>query len=207
MNGLAGDIFDYGPNSGYIGYMPTVSAVFSLIGNNTGSPFAEANPGPDIDGNIVGDPAGVGVVDALLDPLADNGGDTLTHLPMTGSPAIDAGNPAISGLDQRGGTRPSGAGTDMGSVEADAGFSLNLDFNNDGMYNCVDMNLLEAAIDSGTFNAAFDVNMDMALTSADVFAWLSDAGACDLVRVVPSCRVTRISTGGRRWRLRYLECE
>jgi hypothetical protein len=52
-------------------------------------------------GNIVGEAAGLG-------PLADNGGPTLTHLPLTGSPVISAGNASIVGVpatDQRGETR------------------------------------------------------------------------------------------------------
>ena len=59
-------------------------------------------------------------VDALLGPLADNGGSTLTLLPAAGSPAIDA---ALAGAcpatDQRGVTRPQGAGCDVGAVEVD----------------------------------------------------------------------------------------
>jgi hypothetical protein len=56
----------------------------------------------------------------ILGPLADNGGPTLTMLPLPGSPAIDA---AITGVntplaDQRGTLRPEGAGDDIGSVEA-----------------------------------------------------------------------------------------
>jgi hypothetical protein len=44
---------------------------------------------------------------ALLAPLQDNGGPTLTHALLTGSPAIDAGNPAGCQLtDQRGVSRP-----------------------------------------------------------------------------------------------------
>jgi fibronectin-binding autotransporter adhesin len=46
----------------------------------------------------------------LLDPLQNNGGSTQTHAPQTGSPAVDAGNPATPGsgsyaclsTDQRG---------------------------------------------------------------------------------------------------------
>lgn len=54
----------------------------------------------------------------LLGPLANNGGDTLTHLPQTGSPAVDNGA-VVSGIstDQRGVTRPQGFGFDVGSVE------------------------------------------------------------------------------------------
>lgn len=68
-------------------------------------------------GNLVG-------VDPLLGPLADNGGQTLTHLQGEGSPVVDAGNPAVTGVpdtDQR------GAGfnrivriIDMGAVEVQA---------------------------------------------------------------------------------------
>ena len=38
------------------------------------------------------------------------------------------------------------------------------------------MDLLEAAIDGGVYNASFDVNQDLALNSQDVFDWLIDAG-------------------------------
>ena len=61
----------------------------------------------------------------MLGPLANNGGPTPTHLPLSGSPAIDAipvgactdvsGNPVAS--DQRGVSRPQGAGCDVGSVD------------------------------------------------------------------------------------------
>jgi hypothetical protein len=57
---------------------------------------------------------------ALLGALADNGGPTLTHALLTGSPAIDAGNgAACSTTDQRGITRPQGAQCDIGSFEAE----------------------------------------------------------------------------------------
>ena len=61
-----------------------------------------------------------------LGALADNGGPTLTHLPLPGSPAIDAGadSPTCPDLDQRGEIRPvdgdgdSTAECDIGAVEA-----------------------------------------------------------------------------------------
>lgn len=71
------------------------------------------------DGNIFTDAPGLG-------PLANNGGPTLTHLPQTGSPAINAGNngliPAGISFDQRGAGFPRiVAGTvDIGAVEAAA---------------------------------------------------------------------------------------
>jgi hypothetical protein len=62
-------------------------------------------------------------VDPLLGPLANNGGPTLTHLPLPGSPVINAGNPAIPSpppTDQRGFARIVGAAVDLGSVEVQA---------------------------------------------------------------------------------------
>jgi hypothetical protein len=59
-------------------------------------------------------------VDPLLAPLAHNGGPTLTHVPLPGSPAINAGNPAIPSppaTDQRGFARIVGPAVDLGSVE------------------------------------------------------------------------------------------
>jgi uncharacterized Zn-binding protein involved in type VI secretion len=56
--------------------------------------------------------------EALLGPLADNGGPTLTHALLAGSPAIDAGDDAACpATDQRGVLRPVGASCDIGSFE------------------------------------------------------------------------------------------
>ncbi len=70
----------------------------------------------------VGDKEGT---DPMLGPLADNGGDTLTHALQPGSPAIDAGtNSGCPATDQRGKARPydgdndSAATCDIGAVEA-----------------------------------------------------------------------------------------
>jgi hypothetical protein len=60
-----------------------------------------------------------------LGPLADNGGETETHLPTSGSIAVDAIPeelcsevlPVIPLLDQRTVARPQGSGCDIGSVE------------------------------------------------------------------------------------------
>jgi hypothetical protein len=59
-------------------------------------------------------------VDPMLGPLQDNGGRTDTHLPMLGSPAIDAGDTATAPpRDQRGVRRPQGPASDIGSVEVE----------------------------------------------------------------------------------------
>ncbi|MEA2555716.1 MAG: hypothetical protein QOI60_1047 [Actinomycetota bacterium] len=67
-----------------------------------------------------------GNVDVPLDPmigsLAANGGPTLTHALLTGSPAIDAAASWCEGFstDQRGMPAPSGPACDMGSFEVQA---------------------------------------------------------------------------------------
>ncbi|HZS62011.1 MAG TPA: choice-of-anchor Q domain-containing protein [Gemmatimonadaceae bacterium] len=77
--------------------------------------------------SVSGDMTGVTTdVDPMLDQLADNGGSTLTRMPLAGSPAIDAGSPAVPGTggqscaprDQRGIARPIGRRCDLGAVEA-----------------------------------------------------------------------------------------
>lgn len=55
---------------------------YSLIGDTSGSPI-DVMTGP---GNLLN-------IDPMLGPLSDNGGPTETHLPLTGSPLIDAGDP------------------------------------------------------------------------------------------------------------------
>ena len=69
----------------------------------------------DLGGNLFG-------LDPLLGPLANNGGATPTHLPLDGSPLIDAGTsgPFVVGPDQTGGPRTSGSAPDIGAVEAAA---------------------------------------------------------------------------------------
>jgi hypothetical protein len=95
-----------------IGQEP-VTANYSLI----------ENPGtvvPSGANNLIG-------VDPLLGPLANNGGPTLTHAPLPGSPVLDAGDPAIPSppaTDQRGFGRIVGPAVDLGSVEQQPGLDL-----------------------------------------------------------------------------------
>ena len=55
--------------------------------------------------------------DPVVGPLAWNGGATPSHMPLPGSPAIDMA-PSGPSRDQRGASRPYGAGYDVGAVEA-----------------------------------------------------------------------------------------
>ena len=90
----------------------------SLIGDNTGTSLRAAPVGaPDSSGNLIGTTAAK--IDPLLGNLLDNGGPTLTHELLAGSPAIDVG---ISTLvtDQRDDLslpRNDGGGVDIGSFE------------------------------------------------------------------------------------------
>jgi len=103
---------------------PTVKN--SIVAGNT---VSGGGQGPDCFGtvtsgghNLVGNTTGcTGVtaaditgVDPVLGPLADNGGPTLTHALLKGSPAIDAGGTDCAALDQRG--LPRGA-CDIGAYE------------------------------------------------------------------------------------------
>jgi hypothetical protein len=60
--------------------------------------------------------------DPLLGPLADNGGDTLTHALPGDSPAVDQGH-CMAGIttEQRGVGRPQGATCDIGAFEFGGG--------------------------------------------------------------------------------------
>ncbi len=56
--------------------------------------------------------------DPMLGPLQDNGGPTLSILPLQGSPAIDGGtNAGCPATDQRGYARPVGTTCDVGATE------------------------------------------------------------------------------------------
>jgi beta-glucanase (GH16 family) len=70
------------------------------------------------DGSCNPEAADQSSTDALLGPLGDNGGPTLTHVLLEGSPAIDAaGADACPATDQRGIPRPQGSGCDAGAFE------------------------------------------------------------------------------------------
>jgi hypothetical protein len=93
-------------------YAPWGSGVvtFTSLGNNLVADATCGVPAPASSDLIV--------ADAMLGPLADNGGLTLTHALLPGSPALDAANNgACPATDQRGVARPQGAGCDIGSFE------------------------------------------------------------------------------------------
>ena len=80
------------------------------------------NISSDDGGGLLNGPGDQINTDPLLGPLRDHGGRTLTHMPMRGSPAIDAGDPSFTPPpynDQRGACffRVFGARIDVGSIE------------------------------------------------------------------------------------------
>jgi len=98
------------------------SGGYNLIGDDTGC--------TGFTNGVNGDQVGVtgATVEPTLGPLQDNGGCTLTRLPQSGSPVIDAIPPArcLVTTDQRGQGRPADGGTgraycDVGAVEAQPG--------------------------------------------------------------------------------------
>ena len=91
--------------------------------------FVDAGGGPLGSGgyNLVGDDTGCGVLtntgdihnaNAMLAPLASNGGGTQTHGLFPTSPAVDAGDPGVCNpVDQRNVMRPVGPRCDIGAFE------------------------------------------------------------------------------------------
>ena len=73
--------------------------------------------------------------DPLLGTLADNGGPTLTHAPLLGSPAADAvpladctdANDNPIATDQRGVARPQGVACEIGAYEVEAEITVAID--------------------------------------------------------------------------------
>lgn len=90
----------------------SVGATATSLGHNLLEDGTDSGLMDGVDNDIVG-------LSAMLGALSDNGGPTMTHLPIPASPAVDA-IPAAScsvDVDQRGEPRPAGAGCDIGAVE------------------------------------------------------------------------------------------
>ncbi|MDB4766281.1 hypothetical protein OAG71_01190 [bacterium] len=141
----------------------------SLIGDTTGSEITTTTGL----GNILNQPA-------LLAPLSDNGGPTLTHALLSGSPAIDAGNDVLAvdadgnllSTDQRGGVSTRsfddptavGTGVDIGAFELHALVVDNQVDEDDGNHGVGDLSLREAI---GLVNG--DAELDTITFAANVF--------------------------------------
>ena len=109
----------------------TLDVANTIVANNGGNECSISGLSPilTITNSLSSDATCTGFdlpnVNPQLGSLADNGGPTLTHLPLPGSPAIDAGAASpCPDLDQRGAPRPvdgdgdTTAECDIGAVEA-----------------------------------------------------------------------------------------
>ena len=134
---VVGNSANYGGNladsGGSITLGNTIVAGGVLIGDNPSFPDISGNPTSQ-DYNLIENVTGISIggpgahnitgVSPNLDALANNGGPTQTMLPQTGSPVIDAGNPALAAqagitTDQRGFPRVDGGSVEIGAVEKD----------------------------------------------------------------------------------------
>ncbi len=110
-----------GTNTDLSGQAPDCSGVLTSDRYNLVQNIA----GCTITGNLIGNITGQ---DPKLGPLQNNGGATWTQALLSGSPAINAGNPTTPGsglaaclsADQRGLPRPLGGRCDIGAVEMGA---------------------------------------------------------------------------------------
>jgi beta-glucanase (GH16 family) len=107
---LENSIIAEGTNLGCIAYTePGATGIVTLtsLGYNV---FEDGSCNPVASDKVV--------TDAMIGALADNGGPTLTHALLAGSPAIDEANDAVCpATDQRGVIRPQDIACDIGSYE------------------------------------------------------------------------------------------
>jgi len=92
--------------------------LFGHSGETGAEAFGGFTPGTN-DVNATSDGTNPTALSDILSPLTDNGGLTMTHALVPGSPAIDLDPSCSTGLttDQRGLPRPDGDGCDAGSFE------------------------------------------------------------------------------------------
>jgi hypothetical protein len=153
----------------------------SLIGYTSTTGPAEAPLGsPDINGNLIGGPMH-GLIDPRLGPLVNNGGPTLTHALLPGSPAINAGDlnlkAGIDGVpqfDQRGEpfSRVVNGRIDIGAFEYQSPSDVNLLVDtladeSDGNHGRGDLSLREAIELSNLYPSDDTIRFDPALTTTE----------------------------------------
>jgi hypothetical protein len=125
FNGIGVDNSVYTSNTFYAlntiiannGTGPTNGDFFGTLTSQGHNLIGNLNTNMTIVGSANGDIYGV---DPLLGSLQNNGGPTLTHALLTGSPAIDAGTRTGAPLtDQRGVVRHFGISVDIGAFESE----------------------------------------------------------------------------------------
>jgi hypothetical protein len=121
--GIYNEVGYYGDTIEISNTILNAGALGENIVNNGGTVISHGyNISSDDGGGYLTGPGDQINTDPLLSPLRNHGGPTLTHLPLRGSPAIDAGDPSFTPPpyhDQRGECfdRVFGPRIDVGSVE------------------------------------------------------------------------------------------
>jgi CSLREA domain-containing protein len=169
----------------------------SLSGGNCSGTITDGGHNID-DGNTCGFTDGANT-DPLLGPLQDNGGPTLTHDLLPGSPAIDSADPQhCPDTDQRGAPRPfdgdwdGEALCDIGSLEYIPGgfpYLTTTTINDD---------LPDPSLVNQPITVTFSVSSTFGLPTGVVSVTVSDSfGICDdtLTDGSGSCQLTITDTG------------
>jgi uncharacterized repeat protein (TIGR01451 family)/CSLREA domain-containing protein len=153
-------------------------------------------------------PGDITNTDPLLGPLQDNGGATLTHALLQGSPAIDAANPAPPGsggdacpaLDQRGVARPQGATCDVGSYERILGAEADLSVVKVDAVDPVivgDDVIYTATVGNAGPDGAQNVVLSDPLPGGVIYVSATpDQGTCDQAGGLVTCSLGSIASGG-----------
>lgn len=145
-----------------------VSQGYNLVGNG----LATANF------NAAGDQTNV--TNPMLGSLASNGGPTLNHAILAGSPAANAGDPSFTAgsqnpaltADQRGLARVQGGRIDIGSYESDIIDSDPADFNGDGITDGFDFLTWQRGFGSAnTAKTNGNANGDGSIDGDDLTIW------------------------------------
>lgn len=187
---VAADDIQFTNNGG----LETATAVNSLIGINAGTAFLPSPGGSvaDAQGNFIGTLATP--IDAQLDVLSGNGGQTRTHALLAGSLAINSGSNAQANalgltVDQRGtGSARIDGTVDMGAVETHAALPvLVVKVANDeldaDLSNSADLSLREAiSIANSTFGADTIV-FDLALNGTPLIVSLGELAITDTLTI------------------------
>jgi hypothetical protein len=165
----------------------------SLIGDSSGTTLIAAPLGsPDVNGNLIGKSTtagGSGVIDPLLGPLFVNGGPTLTHALLPGSPALDAGSLVSGtplGYDQRGipyhravdANFDGRVRIDIGAYESQGSPRFTPgDFNRDGVVDACDYVIWRETFGAkSTPFAGADANGSGIIDEADYSIWKANFG-------------------------------
>lgn len=134
-----------------------------------------------------------GIIDPLLAPLADNGGPTLTHALLPGSPAINAGDPSlVAGVgetpefDQRGTPfrRIAGGRIDIGAFEAQSLVVDTLVDESDGDYSPGDFSLREAIELANQIASLNTIEFDPSLSGGTILLTQGELTISQAVNIV-----------------------